>query len=198
MATANASELPESPEPREDVPLCPHCLKGINRFDHFCPHCGGPVTAHASVDPFGQVFSAGRAYQRAATSSRPRLIVVLGVWLIFAPQLVILLVGVVQIVLDMVGVPPMFSRLLQAGGVAPDQENPLLQGAAVAIMLGLAVIYGVILWKVTHHCFVSRPPGYCPKCRYDLRGSIPAGRRTCPECGEPIPADMLKEEPNPM
>ena len=27
----------------------------------------------------------------------------------------------------------------------------------------------------------------CPKCRYDLRGSIPAGSRTCPECGTAIP-----------
>ncbi len=27
----------------------------------------------------------------------------------------------------------------------------------------------------------------CPKCRYDLRGSIPAGSTTCPECGAAIP-----------
>ena len=27
----------------------------------------------------------------------------------------------------------------------------------------------------------------CPKCRYDLRGSIPAGSTICPECGAAIP-----------
>ena len=27
----------------------------------------------------------------------------------------------------------------------------------------------------------------CLNCDYDLRGSIGAGRESCPECGEPIP-----------
>lgn len=30
----------------------------------------------------------------------------------------------------------------------------------------------------------------CPKCEYDLRGTIAAGRTECPECGEPVPAEL--------
>jgi hypothetical protein len=70
--------------------VCPHCIEPISRFDHFCPHCTRPVTAHASTDPLGQVFAQGSAYRRAAWGeSPPRLVIVLGIWFIFAPPLVV-------------------------------------------------------------------------------------------------------------
>ena len=30
----------------------------------------------------------------------------------------------------------------------------------------------------------------CPKCSYDLRGTVDAGRASCPECGEAVPEAM--------
>jgi predicted amidophosphoribosyltransferase len=59
----------------QDNLVCPHCIAPIGPFDHFCPVCGAPVTAHASNDPLGQVLSVGRAYRNASES--PRLIVVI-------------------------------------------------------------------------------------------------------------------------
>ncbi|MCC6680712.1 MAG: hypothetical protein IT445_07400 [Phycisphaeraceae bacterium] len=70
--------------------LCPHCVKPIARFDHFCPHCGGPVTAHAAIDPLSQVYAQGYAYRQATTINQPKFIVVLGIWLIFGPQALLL------------------------------------------------------------------------------------------------------------
>lgn len=50
---------------------------------------------------------------------------------------------------------------------------PLLVAAAVLIVLGL---WGKPRW--------SAP--YCAKCRYDLRGRLPAETDTCPECGSAL------------
>ena len=68
------------------TPLCPFCLAPIHPIDNFCPKCGGPVSAIASFDPLGRVYSAGRAY-RQAVSGPPRLSVVTAMWLIFGPGL---------------------------------------------------------------------------------------------------------------
>ena len=67
-------------------PRCPHCIGPLGPNDDFCKSCGGPVTSHASIDPLGQIYATGYAY-RQAVSGRPRKIVVLGMWLIFGPQL---------------------------------------------------------------------------------------------------------------
>lgn len=62
--------------------LCPQCLRG-NRFGtHFCNECGAPLSAYAATGPFERLFAEGNAYRRAVEQP-PRLVVVLGVWLIF-------------------------------------------------------------------------------------------------------------------
>ncbi len=124
------------------TPVCPHCLAPVEQFDHFCPKCRGPVTAYASIDPMGQIYSAGRAYRMAVTA-RPRGIVVLGMWLIFAPALASILYWAGRIT----------GSLLQSHSRPfPTVEfNPPTIGPIVWFLttVGLLALYSVILYKVT-------------------------------------------------
>ena len=117
--------------------VCPHCIQPIGRFDHFCPHCGGPVTAHASIDPLGQVYAAGHGY-RSATSGRPRFVVLLGMWLIFGPQLAVFLYVLCALCCGPRGD-------VTAGGIL-----------GLAVVFGLGALYAAILWKVTSRYLASR------------------------------------------
>lgn len=142
----------------EPTPVCPHCLEPIAELDHFCPACGGPVSSHASIDPLGQVYAAGRAYQNA-TSSRPAGIVVLGMWLLFGPGFVICLWLLILCLLDM-----FLPRT--APYVLPDPESEIgfvtiealqprvflddaLAPLSVILTAGFAILQGLLLWKVT-------------------------------------------------
>jgi len=136
-----AEKQAEEAELAGATPVCPHCLTPVGQFDHFCPKCAGPITAIASFDPMGQIYSTGRAYQRAVTG-RPRFFVVLAMWLIFGPQVVTLLFGICAISLvrgsDRYGF--MGSRQVTFYG------NEVL---ALLLMLGFLALYSAILWKVT-------------------------------------------------
>ena len=49
---------------------------------NFCVKCGAPLTSYASTGPFERLFAEGSVYRSAA--ERPRkLMVVVGIWLIF-------------------------------------------------------------------------------------------------------------------
>jgi len=68
----------------QEKPLCISCLHPNAEEAHFCEKCGAPLDSYASTAPFEQIFAQGHAF-RAATEGRPRLIVVIGIWLIFLP-----------------------------------------------------------------------------------------------------------------
>jgi hypothetical protein len=51
---------------------------------HFCVKCGAPLTSYAATAPFESQFAQGHAFRQAAEQPR-KLIVVLGVWMIFGP-----------------------------------------------------------------------------------------------------------------
>jgi len=119
-------------------PRCPHCIGPLGPNDDFCKSCGGPVTSHASIDPLGQIYATGYAY-RQAVSGRPSKIVVLGMWLIFGPQLL----GAVSLLIVML-----------QGAVAPQASAGARvrtgwEWSQLLIVVGLIAIYGTILGKVT-------------------------------------------------
>ncbi len=137
----DAEELESLPE--DATPVCPHCLEPVSELDHFCPKCLGPITAHASIGPMEQVYSYGRMCQRA-TSGKPRFVVVLGMWLIFGP---------------MVLFPSVLLALGASGHLGQFQGAGLvLDMVALALIVGLIVLYAAILWKVTSR-YVKRDPG---------------------------------------
>lgn len=71
----------DSPESAEKQ-LCISCMTPNDSSAHFCVKCGAPLTSYASTGPFESLFAEGSVYRSAA--ERPqKLVVVLGVWLIF-------------------------------------------------------------------------------------------------------------------
>jgi hypothetical protein len=68
----------------KETQICVSCMGPNGPSAHFCAKCGAPLDSYASTAPFESSFAAGSVYRSA--SERPRkLIVVIGIWLIFSP-----------------------------------------------------------------------------------------------------------------
>jgi hypothetical protein len=143
-----AEKQAEEAELAGATPVCPHCLTPVGQFDHFCPKCAGPITAIASFDPMGQIYSAGRAYRLAATDKRPRGVVVLGMWLIFGPSLLSLLWALSMFVPSWVLISPGYDLI--------GMEDATVHAIWLILILGAFALYSAILWKVTAHWLQSR------------------------------------------
>ena len=79
MSSETHQQLPESDEKQ----LCTSCMTPNEPTVHFCIKCGVPLSSFATFAPFERLFAEGFIYRQAADNPR-RLIVVLGVWLIFS------------------------------------------------------------------------------------------------------------------
>ncbi len=112
--------------------LCPACLAELTAGCGFCPKCAAPVTPTVAISPFERIFSEGYIYRQAVASPR-KLIVVVGIWLVFLP---VCLSGVLMIVRHV------FFR-----------EMPMLHvfGAVFASVIG-----GMSLFQVTRN-YLRRP-----------------------------------------
>ena len=77
-----------SPRHQPRQPACTHCFAPIPKTQHFCSHCGAPATTYATTAPYESIFSEGFAW-REASQSPTRLIVVIGMWLLWAPPLLV-------------------------------------------------------------------------------------------------------------
>jgi hypothetical protein len=75
-----------------DEPVCPHCLGPVATQHHFCPHCNAPLTSYATSGPYEQVLSQGYAVHAGVTRPANPL-VLFGLWLIFAPTLIIAIIS---------------------------------------------------------------------------------------------------------
>lgn len=85
---------PPDTESKVEQPVCLSCLQPNAIEDHFCRKCGAPLDSYAATAPFEKIFAMGHSF-RQATEGKPRLIVVIGVWLIFLPALMIYLLNLV-------------------------------------------------------------------------------------------------------
>ena len=139
VAMAMADD-PGGESPSAEQPLCMHCLAKVSPHDHFCPVCGGPLTSHASTDPLGHIFAEGYAY-RQAVSGRPGLLVLLGVWAIFGPQMVMAI-------------------FMLAGAVRAPQSPFAVLSETIALLI--LVLYAAILAKVTANRFTRPAPPDAP------------------------------------
>jgi len=66
----------------DEKQLCTSCTIPNEVNANFCVNCGAPLSSYANIAPFERLFSEGFIYRQAAQNPR-KLIVVLGVWLIF-------------------------------------------------------------------------------------------------------------------
>lgn len=154
-----------------DQMICPNCLTANAEQAHFCIQCAAPLSAHAAIDPLGQVYAAGYIYQKAA-GKPTRFIMVLGMWLIFAPQIPYIIVALSMLVM----------RVFAPTRHLVD-ESLLTTLLKCALAVGLLALYIAILTKVTRNYrrYKRQAAGLCLQCAYDLRGNL--GASTCPECG---------------
>ena len=76
------TESESHPEPEGVV--CPKCLLANSPTVAFCADCGAPIGMVASIDPLQHILAEGFAY-RSAVDGPPNLIVLIGMWLLFAP-----------------------------------------------------------------------------------------------------------------
>jgi hypothetical protein len=112
---------------QNETSICPACLEPNNVFEAFCQSCGSPIGGISTLDPIQSIQTQGFLF-RKAVDERPRLIVVVGMWILFFPALLASVYAAV--------------KLISAGGGLP---NFIFFWAFVG--LGYASI--VILYRVT-------------------------------------------------
>jgi len=69
--------------------LCTSCLHPNDPDAKYCQSCGAPIGSTAAWGPWEQTQAQGFAIRQATTTERPRLILVLGIWLIFFPMWIV-------------------------------------------------------------------------------------------------------------
>ena len=111
--------------------LCPSCMSAIDPNETFCPKCGSPIGTLANADPMGSIRAQGFLLGKA-TEGRPKLIVLIGMWIMFFPALI----GCAGLAISII-----YNR---AGTGASDFVFFWI-GAA------LSFAFGVILFKVTRN-----------------------------------------------
>jgi hypothetical protein len=78
----------DSHEQSEEGVLCPKCLLANPPTAAFCSDCGAPIGMVSTIDPIQHIQAEGFAY-RSAVDSPPKLIIVVGMWLLFAPIILV-------------------------------------------------------------------------------------------------------------
>ena len=125
------AEPEQSPPPSaesDQKPLCLNCLSPNETSVHFCVTCGAPLTSYAATGPFESLFAEGHSYRQAVEKPR-KLIVVVGVWLIFG---MMALAGATSLFLG----PPLGTAYMATGAF-------------------LLVISPVMIWRTTRS-YVTR------------------------------------------
>ena len=72
----------------EQLIACGSCLAKTARFEAFCRKCGAPVGNTATIAPVQTIRTEAYLLHRAL-EGRPRLIVVVGVWIVHLPVLIL-------------------------------------------------------------------------------------------------------------
>jgi len=119
-------------------PLCPNCLAPNDPHAYFCFQCSTPLTSHAEIDPIARIYATGDTWRKA--KNRPtKLIIVLGMWLIFVPSIFVGIVFLYSVVMG----------------------EPLVDRSLIFIRLPVTlvgvVLLGAILWKTTINYLRSKP-----------------------------------------
>jgi hypothetical protein len=113
-------------DPAESI-LCPSCLTPNGSDEIFCRQCGAPIAPTATLDPIATIQTESFLTQKALVG-RPKLIVLIGIWLMFGSVFLASVYSAVRIVIDRSG----FSDFV-------------FFWAAV----GLIYLSGVVLYRVT-------------------------------------------------
>lgn len=137
--------MQEADRQEREIALCTHCAAPLKGDEHFCEQCGCPASSAAMSMPYESVLARGFAWRTGSTRPR-KAIIVIGMWIMFAPMLgvslslfVVLLVGFVSVAA---------------------QPDPLRGMVATLVGLvftgGLATVAMALLYKTTRNYFELR------------------------------------------
>lgn len=116
--------------------ICPGCGSDIGLNEKYCPKCGAPADAASNLDPMTLPESEGRLIGSAV--ERPtKPIVLICVWLLFAPIFIISAVMLVDSV---------------SGGVGDRSQSFIF----LLFSMGGLALSGIILFRVTTNYFRLR------------------------------------------
>lgn len=130
-------------------PVCPHCVEPLGPLDRFCPNCSAPASALVSMDPMGRIYTTGWAY-RQAVAGKPRLMALVGMWLIFCPSLA----AIALIMWTILRAMPFFSPYAEWGSIS--LGSLALNLGAFLLTLAPEILGLALLWKVTARYVRSR------------------------------------------
>jgi hypothetical protein len=173
---------------KNEKPVCPHCMTPNEPQNHFCVKCATPLTSHATIDPLGRIQAMGDTYRKAANKPANR-VVLIGMWLIFGPQIPYLIYS--------------FHRLYAGSDRYPwhsiEVNETYTNFISVLIAFVLLIIYSAILYKVTKNYYKNKRAGFYLENSNKVKvvgnehivenGKVPEhfdARRfwKCPNCGE--------------
>jgi hypothetical protein len=94
--------------------------------------------------------------------------------------------GVVQF---LAAVPSLLSTITGPGRIG--LLVPQIVWAVFGMLLGFGPMLAVVFLRPRYRREMGEPVSLCPACGYDLRGTLAAGIRTCPECGARAPDNAV-------
>jgi hypothetical protein len=116
------------------LPLCHNCLEPHSPDANFCANCNTPVSGYASIGPIEHIWAQGALYRKAVTHPNKPMIL-WGMWMIFAPEILCYIMYIIHFSMKSENVLDSFSTFLK-----------IFPGV---FFLCAIVLQGVILFRVT-------------------------------------------------
>lgn len=110
---------------------CASCLAQNEAGESFCRECGAPVGPMTNLDPFQAIQTQGFLF-RKSLEGRPKLIVLIGVWILHLPVLVVGLGVAIRLFLNL---------------------RSRVEWVFIFAMCGLAYYAFVVLYRITRNYF---------------------------------------------
>lgn len=120
----------------KETVVCVSCLAPNDAENDFCDECGTPISTTSTLDPLKTIRSEGVLFDKAATTSKPKFIILLGIWILFFPAL-------------LAGAFLLFTTVIMGAGF----------GGFLSfwISVGLILMSLIILYRVTRNYYVIAP-----------------------------------------
>lgn len=91
--------------------VCMSCMMPNDGLANVCQNCGAALTETSALDPMQTIQNEGALF-RKAVSARPKLIVLLGTWILFVPWIIATIFLEIQILSNWDGLPSMVFFLI--------------------------------------------------------------------------------------
>ena len=123
--------------------LCHNCFTLNDKNIDFCKKCRTPLSAYVTLDPFKHIEATSNTLVKAVKN--PKLISVIGIWLLFGTTAIFPLFSLFMILKSLVF------------PVESERTNYFEQGITVIILLPVLIICSLMIVKVTRNYYRNRP-----------------------------------------